>query len=72
MRKAKAIYSEHNKEVDHDHLCLARFKGKQRTEKALSFLKTVKKGPASRAPWLEVVGEAVDRITRSRASSVIG
>lgn len=50
MRKAKAIYLEHNKEVGHDHLCLARLKGKQRTEKALSFLKTVKKGPASRAP----------------------
>lgn len=33
-RKAKAIYSEHNKEAGHDHLCLARPKGKQRTEKA--------------------------------------
>lgn len=50
MRKAKAIYLEDNKEVGHDHLCLARLKGRQRTEKALSFLKTIKKGPASRAP----------------------
>lgn len=49
-----------------------RLKGRQRTEKALRFLKTLRKGPASCVPWLEVVGEAVDRITRSRASSVIG
>lgn len=32
--KSKGYLFEHNKEVGHDHLCLARLKGKQRTEKA--------------------------------------